>query len=178
MGRRKICYKKKSQILIIRRNRTSKLMRKRSRSSSSNTNDESVMSVQSPPIPRKLNIEDTLNFSLITHMNSLLYLLKQFLCPRCRMLWDGSVTIKERNGLYLQLEFICYSCKSSTRLYSPPSMPTGRYHEINVPLVIDSTYSQWIRAQWNHETVRCSKPTFTSSRKQISGYARVCFGFC
>ena len=140
MGRRKICYKKKSQILVIRRNRTSKLMGKRGSSSSSSTNDGSMMSVQSQPTPRKSNIEDTLNFSLITHMNSLLYLLKQFLCPGCRILWDGSVTIKERNGLYLQLEFICHSRKSSTRLYSSPSMPTGRRHEINVPLAIGSTY--------------------------------------
>ena len=140
MGQRKICYKKKSQILIIRRNRTNKLMGKRGSSSSSSTNDESIMSVQSQPTPRKSNVEDTLNFSLITHMNSLLYLLKQFLCPGCRMLWDGSVTLKERNGLYLQLEFICHNCKSFTRLYSSPSMPTGRRHEISIRLAIGSTY--------------------------------------
>ena len=162
----------------VRRNRTSKLMGKRGSSSSSSTNDESMMSVQSQPTPRKSNIEDTLNFSLITHMNSLLCLLKQFLYPGCRMLWDGSVTIEERNELYLQLEFICHNCKSSTRLYPSPSMPTSRCHEINVRLAIGSTYSQWIRAQWSHETVRRSKTTFTSSRKQVSGCARVCFGFC
>ena len=178
MDRRKICYKKKSQILVIGRNRTSKLIGKRSSSSSSSTNVESMMSVQSQPTSRKLNIEDTLNFSLINHMNSLLYLLKQFLCPGYRMLWDGLVTIKERNSLYLQLEFICHNGKSSTRLYPSPSMPTGRRHEINVPLAIGSTYSQWIRAQWSHEAVRRSKSTFTSSRKQVSGCARICFGFC
>ena len=100
-----------------------------------------MMSVQSQSIPRKPNTEDTLNFNLITRMNSLLYLLKQFLCPGCRMLWDGLVTVKERNGLYLQLEFICRNCKSSTRLYSSPSMPTGRRHEINVRLTIGSTLS-------------------------------------
>ena len=153
-------------------------MGKRGSSSSSGTNDESMVYVQSQLTPRKSNIEDTLNFSLITHMNSLLYLLKQFLCPGCRMVWDGSVTIKERNGLYLELEFICHNCKSSTRLYSSPSMPTGRRHEINALLAIGSTYCQWIRAQWSHETVGCSKSTFISSRKQVSGCARVCFGFC
>ena len=58
-----------------------------------------MMSVQSQSTSRKLNTEDTLNFYLITHMNSLLYLPKQFLCPGCRMLWDGSLTVKERNGL-------------------------------------------------------------------------------
>ena len=70
MGRRKICYKKKSQILVIRKYRTSKLMRKRSSSSSSDTNDESMMSVQSQSIPRKPNTEDTLNCNLkfIQHM--------------------------------------------------------------------------------------------------------------
>ena len=132
MNRRKICYKKKSQILVIRRSRTSKLMRKRSSSSSSNTNDEPMMSFQNQSTPRKPNTEDSLNFKLITHMNSLFYLLKQFLCPECRMLWDGTVTVKERNGLYLQLEFVCHNCKSFTRLYFSPSMPTGRRHEINV----------------------------------------------
>ena len=178
MGRRKICYKKKSQILVIRRNRTSKLMRKRSSWSSSNTNDESMMSIHSQSTSRKPNTEDTLNCNLITHMNSLPYLLKQFLYPEYRMLWDGSVTVKERNGLHLQFEFICHNCKSSTRLYSSPSMPTGRRHEINVPLAIGSTYSQWIRARWSHETVSRPKSSFTSSRKQVSGYARIWFGFC
>ena len=74
-------------------------MEKRGSSPSSGTNDESMMFAQSQPTSRKSNIKDTLNFSLITHMNSLLSLLKQFLCPECRMLWDGSVTIKEQNGL-------------------------------------------------------------------------------
>ena len=35
-----------------------------------------MMSVQSQFTPRKSNTEDTLNFNLITHMTSLLYLLK------------------------------------------------------------------------------------------------------
>ena len=99
------------------------------------------MSVQSHSTPGKQNTEDTLNFNLITHMNSLHYLLKQFVYPGCRMLWDGSVTGNERNGLYFQLEFICHNCKSSTFLYSSPSMPTGRRHEINVRLAIGSTLS-------------------------------------
>ena len=125
MGRRRISYKKKSQILVIRRNRTSTLMKTRSRSSSSNANDESIVSIQSQSTSKKLNTEDTLNSNVIVHMNSLLSLLKQFQCPGCHMLWDGSVTVKERNGLYVQLEFTCDNCKSSTRLYSSSSMPTG-----------------------------------------------------
>ncbi|CAF1617346.1 unnamed protein product [Rotaria magnacalcarata] len=114
-------------------------MKTRSSSSSSSANDESMVSIQNQSTPKKLNIEDTLNSNVIIHMNSLLSLPKQFQCPGCHMLWDGSVTIKERNGLYVQLEFTCDNCKSSTLLYSSPSMPTGRRHEINVRLAIGST---------------------------------------
>ena len=91
-----------------------------------------MMSFQSQFTPRKPNVEDTLNFKLVAHMNSLFYLLKQFLCPEGRMLWNKAITVKERNGLYLQLEFICHNYKSFTRLYLSPSIPTGRRHEINV----------------------------------------------
>ena len=139
MGKRKVSYKCKNKMAVMRRNRTSNLKRKRNSSSSSNINDESILSVQSQSSTRKSNTEDTLNFNLIINVNCLLSLLRQFVCPGCQLLWDGSVNAKERNGLYLQLEFICHNCKSSTRLYSSPSMPSGRRHEINIRLAIGST---------------------------------------
>ncbi|CAF2150761.1 unnamed protein product [Rotaria magnacalcarata] len=69
-------------------------------------------------------------------MNSLISLLKQFICSGCNKRWDGSTTIKERNGLYIQLEFMCNHCGFLTRLYSSPKMRNGRRHEINVRLAI------------------------------------------
>jgi hypothetical protein len=47
--------------------------------------------------------------------------------------------VKERNGLYMQLEFVCYNCGFSTRLSSSPQMPNSRRHEVNVRLVIGDT---------------------------------------
>ncbi|CAF4641531.1 unnamed protein product [Rotaria sp. Silwood2] len=72
-------------------------------------------------------------------MNSLILLLKQFLCPGRNKFWDGFTIVKERNGLYTQLEFMCYNCKSLSRLYSSPKMPAGRRHEINIRLGIGGT---------------------------------------
>ncbi|CAF3822316.1 unnamed protein product [Rotaria sp. Silwood1] len=72
-------------------------------------------------------------------MNSLISLLKQYLCSGCNKFWDGSTTIKERNGLYMQLEIMCYNCKSRSRLYLSPKMPAGGHHEINIRLGIGGT---------------------------------------
>ncbi|CAF4821270.1 unnamed protein product [Rotaria sp. Silwood1] len=58
---------------------------------------------------------------------------------RCNKFWDGSTTIKERNGLYMQLEIMCYNCKSRSRLYLSPKMPAGGHHEINIRLGIGGT---------------------------------------
>jgi hypothetical protein len=139
MGKRNICYKTKSRRLVTKRNRPDNLKRKRDHSSSSSTGEESMMSMQSQSTSSKKTVEDNLNFNLIIHLNSLTSLLKQFLCPGCKKFWDGSVTIKERNGLYMQLEFMCYSCESLARLYSSPKMPTGRRPEINIRLGIGGT---------------------------------------
>jgi hypothetical protein len=68
------------------------------------------------------NVEDDLDFYLIIHMKSLVLLLQQLSCSECNSFWDGSVSVKERNGLYMQLEFICYNCGSLTRLCSSPQM--------------------------------------------------------
>jgi len=139
MGKGNICYKTKSRRIIMKRNRPDNLKRKRDHSSSSSTAEESMMSMQNQSTSSKNNVEDNFNFNLIIHLHSLTSLLKQFLCPGCKTFWDGSVTIKERNGLYMQLEFMCYNCESLAHLYSSPKMPTGRRHEINIRLGIGST---------------------------------------
>ncbi|CAF1453077.1 unnamed protein product [Rotaria sordida] len=95
--------------------------------------------MQNESTTSKQNVKDNLDFNLIIHMNSLISLLKQFLCPGCNKYWDGLTTVKERNGLYMQLEFMCYNCGFLTRLYSSPKMQNGRRHEINVRLGIGGT---------------------------------------
>ncbi|CAF1331416.1 unnamed protein product [Rotaria sordida] len=95
--------------------------------------------MQNESTTSKQNVKDNLDFNLIIHMNSLISLLKQFLCPGCNKYWDGSTTVKERNGLYMQLEFMCYNCGFLTRIYSSPKMQTGRRHEINVRSGIGGT---------------------------------------
>ncbi|CAF3854019.1 unnamed protein product, partial [Rotaria magnacalcarata] len=92
--------------------------------------------MQNESTSSKQNVNDNLDFNLIIHMNSLISLLKQFICSGCNKRWDGSTTIKERNGLYIQLEFMCNHCGFLTRLYSSPKMRNGRRHEINVRLAI------------------------------------------
>ncbi|CAF4913254.1 unnamed protein product [Rotaria socialis] len=123
----------------MKRIRSDNLKRKRDYISSSSANEESIMSMQNESTSSKQNVNDNLNLNLIIHMNSLISLLKQFICSGCNKRWDGSTTIKERNGLYIQLEFMCYNCGFLTRLYSSPKMRNGRRHEINVRLGIGGT---------------------------------------
>ncbi|CAF0988099.1 unnamed protein product [Didymodactylos carnosus] len=113
--------------------------RKGGYSSSSDINDESTNSVQNQSTSSIENIEDNMNFYLIIHLNPLISSLQQFLCSECNNLWDGSVSVKERNGLYMQLEFKCHSCGFLTRLCSSPQIPNSRRHDINVRLAIGGT---------------------------------------
>ncbi|CAF1367623.1 unnamed protein product, partial [Didymodactylos carnosus] len=62
-----------------------------------------------------------------------------FLCSECNNLWDGSVSVKERNGLYMQLGFKCHSCGFLTHLCSSPQTPNSRHHDINVRLAVGGT---------------------------------------
>ncbi|CAM4908808.1 unnamed protein product [Rotaria socialis] len=139
MGKRNNAYKKKSRKSVIKRIRSENLKRKRDYISSSSANEESIMPMQNESTSSKQNVNDNLDFNLIIHMNSLISLLKQFIFSGCNKRWDGSTTIKERNGLYIQLEFMCNHCGFLTRLYSSPKMRNGRRHEINVRLAIGGT---------------------------------------
>jgi hypothetical protein len=99
MGNRKICYKKKSTRSIMKRIRLTNLKSKKCYILSPNTSNGSMMSVQNQSTSIIHNVESKLNFYSIIHMNSLISLLKQVLCSNCSRFRDGSVTIKERNGL-------------------------------------------------------------------------------
>ena len=120
--------------------RSGDLKRKRVDSSCSNTH-EPIKSADSQSTPRMGPVESDLDFNIITHVNSLISLAQQFLCPDCKCLWQGFVSVKERSGLYIQLEFTCDNCAYVTRLRSSPEIPGGRRHEINVRLAIGSTLS-------------------------------------
>jgi hypothetical protein len=139
MGKRNICYKKKSRRSIMKRIRPDTQKRQRTYSSSSNTDEKSVNSIQNQSTSSIKHIKDNLDFYFIIHMNSLMLLLKQVLCSGCNRYWDGSVFIRERNGLYMQLEFKCSNCGSLIHLYSSPKMQNSRRHEINIRLAIGGT---------------------------------------
>ncbi|CAF1132945.1 unnamed protein product [Didymodactylos carnosus] len=139
MGKSSICHKTESRRSIIKQIRSENLNRKRGYSSSSDINKESTNSVQNQFTSSIENIEDGMDFYLIIHLNSLISLLQQFLCSERNNLWDESVSIKEQNGLYMQLEFKCHSCGFLTRLCSSPQVPNSRRHDINVRLAIGGT---------------------------------------
>ena len=139
MGKRKNCYKNKRKKSIMKEIRSENLKRKRDNASSSSANEESMVSVQDESISGKQNVKDNLDFNVIIHMNSVISLLKQFLCSGCNKYWDGSVAVKERNGLFMQLEFMCDNCGFLTRLHSSPKIQNGRRHEVNVRLGIGGT---------------------------------------
>ncbi|CAF4838022.1 unnamed protein product, partial [Rotaria sp. Silwood2] len=60
--------------------------------------------------------------------------MKQTLCSGCNRLWDGSPSIKTRNGLYMHVEFVCSNCGCITHLYSSRQVRDGRRREINARL--------------------------------------------
>ena len=136
MGKRKIFYKKKSKSKAIKLIRTGHHERTQSHSSSASIDEESVASFQNKPPLSQRNVEYNLNFNMIVHMNSLLSLLQQVLCPGCNQFWNGSMTVKERNGLYMQLQLFCNNCGHVLHFYSSPLMQNSRRHEINVRLAV------------------------------------------
>ncbi|CAF1520869.1 unnamed protein product [Rotaria sp. Silwood1] len=83
--------------------------------------------------------DDLLDINLIIHMKSLISLMKQTLCSECNCLWDGSPSIKTRNGLYMHVEFVCSNCGCITHLYSSPQVRDGRRREINARLELGAT---------------------------------------
>ncbi|CAF4205860.1 unnamed protein product, partial [Rotaria sordida] len=85
------------------------------------------------------DMDDLLDIYLIIHMKSLISLLKQTFCSECNHLWDGSPSIKTRNGLYMHVEFICSNCGRITHLYSSPQVQDGRRQEINARLELGAT---------------------------------------
>ncbi|CAF1297043.1 unnamed protein product [Rotaria sordida] len=85
------------------------------------------------------DMDDLLDINLIIHIKSLISLLKQTFCSECNHLWDGSPSIKTRNGLYMHVEFICSNCGCITHLYSSPQVQDGRRQEINARLELGAT---------------------------------------
>ncbi len=95
-------------------------------------NEEPTVSMQNESTTSVENSQDDLNFFSIIHMKCLLSFMKQFLCSECKCSWDGSVSVKERNGLYMHFEFVSFICASVTRFCTLSQMPKSRRHEINV----------------------------------------------
>jgi RNase P subunit RPR2 len=111
MSKENIRPKKKSRRSIMRQIRSQQVKNKRMDSSSSSSSSSSV---------NIDDVDDLLNINLIIHIKSLISLMKQTLCSECNHLWDGSPSIKTRNGLYMHVEFICSNCGCITHLYSSP----------------------------------------------------------
>jgi hypothetical protein len=136
-----IRHKKRSRNAIMRMVRSGNTKNKRSDLSSSNTDEESTMFTQEQSSSNIDNVDDLLNFYLIMHMKCLMSLLKQTLCYEWKNFWDGSATVKIRNGLYMHLEFTCNSCGSVTHLHSSPQVENSKRREINIRLQIGGTLS-------------------------------------
>lgn len=134
MSKENIRPKKKSRRSIMRQVRAQQVKNKRMSSSSSSLS--SSLSSSSVNID---DVNDLLDINLIIHMQSLISLLKQTLCSECNHIWDGSPSIKARNGLYIHVEFICSNCGCITHLYSSPEVRDGKRKEINARLELGAT---------------------------------------
>ncbi|CAF1041440.1 unnamed protein product [Rotaria sordida] len=120
----------------MRRIRSKSVEPKTVDSSSASSDEDSVMSVQNQFTSSTDNADDMMNFYLIIHMQSLILLLKQTLCSECNNYWNGSASIKQRDGLYMHIEFMCSNCRFITHLHSSPQIPNTRRREINIRLEI------------------------------------------
>ena len=87
------------------------------------------------------DVDDLLDINLIIHMKSLISLMQQTLCCECKQLWDASLSVKTRNGLYIHVEFHCSNCECTTHLQSSPEAQDGKRREINVRLELGATLS-------------------------------------
>ena len=142
MAKGNIRHKNKSRRSIMKQIRSFNVKRKRDSSSSSSSSSSSNINAQSTVFTKNEstssveNAEHDLNFFSIIYMKFLLSFVKKFLCSECKSSWNGSVSLKERNGLYIQFEFICSNCASITRLSTSPQMSNTRRQEINVRLAL------------------------------------------
>ncbi|CAF0903988.1 unnamed protein product [Adineta ricciae] len=124
--------KTRSRKSVMRKIRPGATKRKRSSSSVSNTsNSERVEQVQ--------KVKRFLDSYTIIHTKSLIILLEHFKCSQCNSLWKGSPIMRERNGLYVQFEFVCFYCEAPTRLFSSATLPNSKRHDINVILALGGT---------------------------------------
>jgi hypothetical protein len=127
---------KRSRSSIMRQVRASKVddMEINSPLPSEITDQESNTSTRNDP-------DDVMQCYSIIQMESLISLMKQTLCSGCNNRWNGFLSIEKRDGLYLQLAFVCSNCANVTNLHSSPKLPNSRRFEINVRLAIGGTLS-------------------------------------
>jgi len=84
---------------------------------------------------------DLMNSFCIIHSKSLITMMKQTLCITCHNPWDGNLSMKKRDGLYVHLVFTCVHCGNNTDLDSSPVLKETKRREINVRLVIGGVLS-------------------------------------
>ena len=142
--------KKRSRRSIMKGIRSGDYTRKRTRWNNSKRKrddppsssiHESIKFAHSEAASSVGNVGNDFDFYKITHIQSLVSFTKQLLCPDCKCLWNGFVSLKERSELYVQLEFVYDNCASVVRLRSSAEISDGSRHEINVRLALVSPLS-------------------------------------
>ena len=137
MSKKRHPSKRKAKASLMRRVRASKVvnMETDSTSPSNITDQKSNTSMHDDD-------DDVMKCYLIVQMESLIFLMKNTLCIGCSNRWNGSLSIKRRDGLYVHLVFTCSNCANITDLHSSPKLQDTKRHEVNVRLAIGGTLSR------------------------------------
>lgn len=93
---------------------------------------------QTSIVDKSTDITDS--YSMI-YINSLTSFLKETRCFGCSNLWNGTVSIKKREGLYVHYEFVCSNCHFVNDLHSSPQTPISKRRDINVRVAIGGVLS-------------------------------------
>ncbi|CAF1639046.1 unnamed protein product [Adineta ricciae] len=80
-----------------------------------------------------VSVEDEAPFDFyqMVHIQSLLNVVKQMICPSCHEMWHGNMSVKKREGLFASIEFMC-QCSHIINMSTSPQAPNSRHREINL----------------------------------------------
>ncbi|CAF1237034.1 unnamed protein product [Rotaria sp. Silwood1] len=85
-------------------------------------------------------VEDTNDYYQIIHNSFLLELMKQSICISCKSIWNGDMSVAQREGLYCSLVFTCH-CSNEIKINTSKQCPKTSQRDINIRSAIGANFA-------------------------------------